>query len=78
MDLYFLDHLCFFWTLGIINNDITEKSIYFENRPAIILNKCTGIFVKTFCNENKTFWVIINYYKVVGYIILFIRSVYAY
>ena len=38
MDLYFLDHLCFFWTLGIINNHITEKSLYFENRPAIILN----------------------------------------
>ena len=37
MDLYFLDHLCFFWTVGIINNHITEKSLYFENRPVIIL-----------------------------------------
>ena len=37
MDLYFLDHLCFLWILGIINNHITEKSLYFENRPAIIL-----------------------------------------
>ena len=37
MDLYFLDHLCLFQTLGIINNHITEKSLYFENRPAIIL-----------------------------------------
>ena len=37
MDLYFLDHLCFFWTLGMINNHITEKSVYFESQPAIIL-----------------------------------------
>ena len=37
MDPYFLAHLCFFWTLGIINNHITEKSLYFENRPTIIL-----------------------------------------
>ena len=37
MDLYFLDHLCFFWTLGMINNHITEKSLYFESQPAIIL-----------------------------------------
>ena len=37
MDLYFLDHLCFFWILGIINNHIKERSLYFENRPAIIL-----------------------------------------
>ena len=42
MDLYFLDHLFFFWTLGIINNHITEKSLYFENQPAIILNGLTG------------------------------------
>ena len=26
MDLFFLHHLCFFWTLGNINNHITEKS----------------------------------------------------
>ena len=38
MDIYFLDHLCFFWTLGRINNHITEKSIDFEKGPAIILN----------------------------------------
>ena len=40
MDLYLLDHLflCFFWILGRINNHITEKSVYFEKRPAIILN----------------------------------------
>ena len=36
MDLYFLDHLCFFWTLGIVNNHITEKSLYFENRSAVM------------------------------------------
>ena len=37
MDLYFSDHLCFFWTLGRINNHIAEKVIYFEKGPAIIL-----------------------------------------
>ena len=39
MDLYFLDHLCFFWTLGNINYHITKKSVYFEKRPAIILKR---------------------------------------
>ena len=39
MNLYFLDHLCFFWTLDRINNHITEKSIYFEKGPAIILKE---------------------------------------
>ena len=36
MDLHFLDHLGFFWTLGGINYHITAKSIYFEKGPAII------------------------------------------
>ena len=44
MDLYFLDHSCLFWTRGIINNHITEKSLYFENRPAIILNISNDTF----------------------------------
>ena len=39
MDLYFLDYFCFFWTLRIINSHIKEKSLYFENRPAITFNK---------------------------------------
>ena len=34
MDLYFLDHLCFFKTLGKINNHITETAIYFENKTS--------------------------------------------
>ena len=38
MNLQFLDHFCSFWTLGRINIHITEKSIYFEKGPALILN----------------------------------------
>ena len=37
MDLYFLDHVCSFWTLGRINNHITENSVYFEKGPVMIL-----------------------------------------
>ena len=36
MDLSFLDHLCFFQTLGRIKNHITEK-ISLKKGPAIIL-----------------------------------------
>ena len=36
--LFFLDHL-FLLHLRKINNDIKEKSIYFEKGPVIILNK---------------------------------------
>ena len=59
MDLYFLDHLCFFWTLGIINNHITEKSLYFENQPAIILNS-GSIDLRIQSHQNKPLTFIIN------------------
>ena len=64
MDLYFLDHLglCFFWTLGIINNHITEKSLYFKNGPAIILRKTVNyslkeknILVNTYFDKTKQY-----------------------
>ena len=42
MDLYCLDHLCSFWTLGRMNNRITEKS-NFEKGPAINLNPNSAI-----------------------------------
>ena len=48
MDLYFLDHLCFFWTLGNINYHITKKSVYFEKRPAIILKFISYITIHYF------------------------------
>ena len=41
MDLYFLDHLCSFWTFGRINNLITEESIYFEKDQRSPLIKVT-------------------------------------
>ena len=34
-----LNNLCFFWTLEIINYQITETVIYYETGPSIILEK---------------------------------------
>ena len=48
MDLYFLDHLCFFWKLEIIiNNHNTEKSLYFENRASLSMT-CIQFSPSTF------------------------------
>ena len=45
MDLYFLVHLCFFQTLGRIIDYITEKSLYLEKGPAIILKGDKNFFL---------------------------------
>ena len=34
--------LCFFWTIGRINNHSTKKSVYSEKGPPIILKQEKG------------------------------------
>ena len=51
MDLYFLDHVCFFWALVRINNHIADKSIYFEKGPAVMLNSFSIYTFKWLTND---------------------------
>ena len=61
MDLHFLDNLCFFQTLGRINNHITEESLYYEKGPAIIL-KNMGVNIAQFEKKYNRYYVVIIFF----------------